>query len=256
MSLDVRELLLRLRRGESDRAVARDLGTARKTVARYREIAKSQGWLEGDVPRVEDLDNRLKALVPAPTLPVLPFKAARHQAVIEDLRSKGVGVKALYQRLCEGHEYTGSYSSLWRYVAHLEGRSPEAVVRIETAPGGEAQVDFGSAGEMIDPWTRELKRAWVFVMTLSHSRHQYVTFVFDQKVSTWIRCHREAFEYFGGVPRRIVIDNLKSAIVKAALHDPVVERSYRECSEHYGFMISPCRVRTPEHKGLDSYCTS
>jgi transposase len=198
---------------------------------------------------VEDLDNRLKALAPAPTLPVLPFKAARYKDVIEDLRSKSVGVKALYQRICKDHDYTGSYSSLWRYVAHLEGRSPEAVVRIETAPGEEAQVDFGSAGEMIDSRTGELKRAWAFVMTLSHSRHQYVTFVFDQKVSTWIRCHREALEYFGGVPKRIVIDNLKSAIVKAALHDPVVQRSYRECAEHYGFMISPCRVRTPEHKG-------
>jgi hypothetical protein len=122
-------------------------------------------------------------------------------------------------------------------------------VRIEVDPGAEAQVDFGSAGEMVDPETGEVRRAWVFVMTLSHSRHQYATLVFDQKIATWLRCHRQAFEYFGGVPRKIVVDNLKAAIVKAVIHDPVAQRSYRECAEHYGFLISPCRPRTPRHKG-------
>src|SRR4030065_1801447 len=58
-----------------------------------------------------------------------------------------------------------------------------------------------------------------------------------------------AFETFGGVPRRIVIDNLKAAIVKAVWHDPVVQRSYREFAEHYGFLIAPCRPRTAWHKG-------
>ena len=86
-------------------------------------------------------------------------------------------------------------------------------------------------------------------MTLSFSRHSYVEFVFDQEVDTWLRCHRRAFEWFGGIPRRIVLDNLKAAIVHAALYDPVVQRAYRECAEHYGFLISPCRPRTPEHKG-------
>jgi hypothetical protein len=86
-------------------------------------------------------------------------------------------------------------------------------------------------------------------MTLAFSRHSYVEFVFDQEVDTWLRCHRRAFEWFGGVPRRIVLDNLKAAIVQAALYDPVVQRAYRECAEHYDFLISPCRPRTPEHKG-------
>jgi len=86
-------------------------------------------------------------------------------------------------------------------------------------------------------------------MTLSWSRHQYVEFVFDQEVATWLRCHRHAFEYFGGVPGRMVVDNLKAAIVRVAFHDPVVQRAYRECAEHYGFLIAPCRPATPQHKG-------
>jgi hypothetical protein len=76
-----------------------------------------------------------------------------------------------------------------------------------------------------------------------------VEFVFDQTVATWCRCHRAAFEWFGGVPRRLTIDNLKAAIVRAVLYDPEVQRAYRECAEHYGFLIAPCRPKTPEHKG-------
>jgi transposase len=102
---------------------------------------------------------------------------------------------------------------------------------------------------MHDPRSSTRRKAWAFVMTLSFSRHSYVEFVFDQEVGTWLRCHRHAFEWFGGVPRRVVVDNLKAAIVKAVLYDPVVQRAYRECAEHYGFLISPCRPRTPQHKG-------
>ena len=101
-----------------------------------------------------------------------------------------------------------------RYVRFLEGDPREAFVRIEVAPGEEAQVDFGYAGRMFDRKTEKWRKAWAFVMTLSHSRHQYAVFVFDQSVATWIRCHREAFEHFGGVPRRIVLDYVTGNIIE------------------------------------------
>jgi hypothetical protein len=101
----------------------------------------------------------------------------------------------------------------------------------------------------LDPVTGRRRKAWAFVMTLSWSRHMYVEFVFDQTVETWLRLHQQAFAFFGAVPRRIVLDNLKAAIVKACFEDPVVQRSYQELAEHYGFLLAPCRVRTPEHKG-------
>ncbi len=83
----------------------------------------------------------------------------------------------------------------------------------------------------------------------SHSRHQYVELVQDQTVATWLALHRNAFAFLGGVPRKIVLDNLKAGIIKASVTDPEVQRAYRECAEHYGFIISPCVARTPEHKG-------
>lgn len=86
-------------------------------------------------------------------------------------------------------------------------------------------------------------------MTLSWSRHQYVEFVFDQKIPTWLRLHRNAFAFFGGVPRRVVIDNLKAGITQACWDEPEVQATYRECAEHYRFLIAPCKPKTPQHKG-------
>lgn len=256
MVLDVRELVRRMRAGQTDRAIRRATGTARKTIKRYRQIAQQQGWLgEEPLPDLAALQAALQELAPASPLPVQSYKAAPFQDVICKLRKRGVEMKAIHQRLCEDHGYTGSYSALWRFVRRLEPKEPTAFVRLETPPGQQAQVDFTAAGMKIDPQTGKLRKAWCFVMTLSCSRHQFACLVFDQKVETWLRCHRRAFEHFRGVPRQVVIDNLKAAIIKAVLHDLVVQRSYREFAEHYGFLISPCRPRTPEHKGkVESGC--
>jgi len=87
-----------------------------------------------------------------------------------------------------------------------------------------------------------------FVMTLCYSRHQYVEFVFDQTVMTWLGCHRRAFEWFGAIPTRVIIDNPKYAITRACVRDPVVQRAYAECAEGYGFKIDPCPPADPAKK--------
>jgi hypothetical protein len=84
---------------------------------------------------------------------------------------------------------------------------------------------------------------------LSWSRHQYLEFVWDQTVRTWLLLHAHAFAFFGGVPQRVVVDNLKAAITRACWEDPGLQRAYRQCAEHYGFLIAPCPPYTPEHKG-------
>jgi transposase len=247
--LDVRELIRRLRLGETDRRIARDLGMSRKTVGKYRQWAAGQDLL-GEGPLIEpaELVRRLGRRPPSDPQRQ-PSKVEPHRERVEQLRRQGVECRAILERLREEQEFTGSYSSVWRFVRRLEPRTPEAMVRVEVAAGAEAQVDFGYAGKQRDPKDGELKKAWAFVMLLSHSRHQYVELVFHQDVATWLACHQRAFEWFGGVPRRVVIDNLKAAIHRAVTHDPVVQRAYREFAEHYGFLISPCRPRTPRHKG-------
>lgn len=246
--MDIRELILNLRAYGSDRAVSRATGVHRKTVKQYRQWAAQQGLLTGALPSLGELEALVRQTLSEKPPPQNRSSLEPYREVVSQLRKEGVEIKAILQRLQE-RGYGGSYSAVRRMVHNLERRQPEVVVRVECKPGEEAQADFGYAGLLWDPDSKKERRAWAFVMTLSWSRHQYVEFVFDQTLSTWLLLHRHAFEWFGGVPERVVIDNLKAAIVKACFDDPVVQGAYRECAEHYGFLIAPCRVRTPQHKG-------
>lgn len=246
---DVQEMIRRFRLGQNDSEIARDLVVNRGTVSKYRDVSKKEGWLgEGPGPALEEihaaLDARKGQEKPGPGSTVEPWREQ-----VEALRKQGIEIQALFQILKERHGYKGSYSAVLRFVRKSEPKTPEVFMRVETRPGEEAQVDFGSAGMRPDADTGKFRKSWVFVMTLSWSRDQYSEVVFDQKVETWIDLHIRAFEHFGGVTERVVIDNLKAAITKACFHDPVVQKSYRELAEHYGFTISPCRIKTPRHKG-------
>lgn len=246
--MDIRMILTHIQAGSSNRQIERDLNVDRRTVKRYRDWAEEQGILASNLPEIEYIQKLLEKTLPDRQPPQNISTVEPYRKIVEKLVKEKVEAKAIYHRL-EERGFSGSYSAVYRYVRKLKGENPKATVRVERPPGEEAQVDFGYAGMMIDPERGKKRRTWAFVMTLSWSRHQYVEFVFDQKVETWLRCHRNAFTYFEGIPQRVVIDNLKSAIVKALRDDPEVQRSYQECALHYGFLISPCRVRTPEHKG-------
>jgi transposase len=247
--LDVREIVRRLRLGESDREVAQDVGVTRRTVVKYRKLAEGKSWLSAaEMPAAEEIMACLSALAPPP-VSTEPSSAEPHRETILALRKAGEEIQAILQILRDRHGYRGSYSSVWRFIKRLEPGVPGACARVETAPGEEAQVDFGCVGKKLDTRTGKERRAWSFVMTLGFSRHQYAELVFDQKSETWLGLHVRAFEWFGGVPARVKIDNLKAGILKACWHDPRVQRSYREMAEHYGFLIAACKPGKPEHKG-------
>jgi transposase len=246
--MDIREILLHIRAGSSNRRIERDTQIDRRTIKSYKDWAQGQGLLEGSLPPLEELQILADQTMPKQTPPQNVSSVAPYRALVEQLVKENVEIAAIKCRL-EERGYTGSYQAVYRFVRKLNPQWPKVTVRVERKPGEEAQVDFGYAGRMIDPATGELRRTWAFVMTLSWSRHQYVEFVFDQKVETWLRCHRNAFAFFGGVPRRVVVDNLKAAIVRAIWDDPQVQQSYRDCAAHYAFLIAPCRPRMPKHKG-------
>jgi transposase len=246
--MDIRVILTHIQAGSSNRQVERDLNVDRRTVKRYREWAKEQGILEGDLPDIEHLQKLVEETLPTKQPPQNISTVEPYREIVEKLVKQKVEAKAIYHRL-EERGFEGSYSAVYRFVRRIKDQHPEATVRVERPPGEEAQVDFGYAGMMIDPESGKRRRTWAFVMTLSWSRHQYIEFVFDQKIETWLRCHRNAFSFFEGVPQRVVIDNLKAAIVKAIRDDPQVQRSYQECALHYSFLIAPCQVGKPEHKG-------
>jgi transposase len=246
--MDIREILTQLQAGASERQISRDLNLARQTVKRYRTWAETEGLLAGELPPVEVLQARLTETLPIPLPPQNTSSVQPYAEVVQKLVKQEVEVAAIYQRLTE-RGFTGTYAAVYRFVRKLKPKQPDTTVRVERKPGEEGQVDFGYAGYLLDPDTGQRRRAWAFVMTLAWSRHQYVEFVWDQKVETWLTCHRHAFEFFRGVPGRVVPDNLKTAIVKACWDDPQVQFSYRECALHYGFRLAPHRPYTPQHKG-------
>lgn len=244
----LRDLIYRLRQGESERAIARDLRLGRATVHKYHELAGAAGYLDLAI-LLPDAATLTAALGPAPAPPRTPSTVLPYQKVVEDYLAKGMELRTIYDRLDKDHGYRGSYSAVRRFAGQLRAKDPEATVRVHTAPGEEAQVDFGAAGRFLDPASGRVRSAYVFVMTLGFSRHQYAELVFNQKISTWIACHRHAFDWFGGVPQRVVPDNLKAAVLEASLYDPVLGEPYRRFAQHYGFLVSPTKPRTPEHKG-------
>jgi len=247
--LDIREIVRCLKLGRSIREIARDLDVHRKTVREYRNLARSAGWLgQPELPSLADIQAALQARSPEPVAgPASTVEP--HRAKVLRLHEQGVETRALFQILRDEDRFEGSYSSVYRFIRREAPVPPKAFVRIEVPPGDEAQVDFGYAGTFLDPSTGQVRRAWAFVLVLSHSRHVYAELVFDQSVETWIACHVHAWEFFNGVVRRVVVDNLKAAITRACFQDPEVQRAYRTLAEHYGFAIAPCRVATPEHKG-------
>ncbi len=246
--MDLRELVRHLRATTNDSAIQRDLGLNRRTIRRYRAWATTHGLLSGPLPPLEQLAQLAQATLQTPPPPQTVSSLEPYRGLVLELHAAGVEGAAIRERLKE-RGFEGSLSAVYRFLQHLTPASPDATVRVETPPGQEAQVDFGYAGRLLDPTTGLLRKAWAFVMVLAWSRFMYVEFVWDQTVETWLALHRHAFEFFAGVPHRIVLDNLKAGILQASFDDPLIQRAYRECAEHYGFLLAPCRPRTPQHKG-------
>ena len=246
-----RQVLVRLRQGDTDRDIARSGLMGRHKVKELRELAAREGWLtpEAELPEDQAIANALGAAhrqARSTISSVEPFRELVSRWV-----SQGVSGVAIHAALRREHGYGGSYSSVYRMLAALRAAlPPEATVALTFAPAEAAQVDFGAGPVLVDPALGEPRRTWCFVMTLCFSRHQYVEFVWDQTVTTWLGCHRRALEWFAAVPERLIIDNPKCAITRACIHDPMVQRAYAEAAEGYGFRIDPCPPADPQKKGI------
>lgn len=202
-------------------AISSNIDLIMKEFTRIRKeerYSENFGWLEKNKKMVE----------------LFASECNNYVRLIEELRRNG---------------FSGSYSSLLRYLSKNFANSDKPIMRIETKAGEIAQVDFGYVGNIYDEEDNLFKKAYVFVMVLCYSRDAYYEIVKSQDVNTWCSCHIHAFHHFGGSPKIIIPDNLKSAIIKASFCDPVVNRSYSDLAKHYGFQIDPCIPATPQHKG-------
>ena len=143
--------------------------------------------------------------------------------------------------------FTGSYYSVRRFVRQREETLELPFRRLECAPGEEAQVDFGTGVPLGRPdGTR--RRTHVFRIVLSHSRKGYSEAVLRQTTDDFLRCLENAFWHFGGVPQRLILDNLR-AVSKADWYDPDLNPKVRSFGRHYGVVLLLTRPYTPRHKG-------
>ena len=215
------------KQGYSKTDIARMLSIDRKTVRKYIEANEKGKELVEKKPH--------------------PSMWDAHREYIGIQIERGLSLVRIHQDLEAKFEIGGSYRGFGDYVRKVFPAERKAYMVIHTLPGEEAQVDFGYIGTL--KLNGKPKKAWVFIMTLSYSRYMYAKITFDQKVETFVRCHIQAFKYFGGVPATVKIDNLKAAIVSADFYEPLTQRTYAEFSNHYGFLPIPCRIATPTDKG-------
>jgi len=252
--IEMVEVIYQWHQGRSVKGIERSLGIARKTVRKYVRWGQSVGVCRDRAfPSETELASRLESLSHSRLLREKPARrliASHREWVGEKLKVPGITAKQIWRLFREEKGIRIGYCTMKRYLrAEFQFRVPAVTVRLEVEPGSQAQVDFGYAGMMRDASSGKLRKVWAFIMTLSYSRHRFVRFVFRQDVPSWIDCHIRAFEYFGGVPCSVVIDNLKAGVLKPDLYDPTLNRAYGELERYYGFVADPTKVRVARHKG-------
>src|SRR5208283_2014877 len=158
-----------------------------------------------------------------------------YREAIELGLSRGRNARAIYQDLVSEYGFAGSYQSVQRFVRKLrDTQVPEARVVIVTAPGQEAQVDYGTGPMVRDPESRKYRRTRLFVMTLGCSRKSVRLLTFRSSSRIWAELHEQAFRRLGGATRIVVLDNLREGVLVPDIYDPALNPLYRDVLAHYG----------------------
>jgi transposase len=179
-----------------------------------------------------------------------PSLCEAFRAAIEVGLSRGRNAMAIWQDLVADQGFSGAYGSVKRFVRKLQGNQPiEARAVIFTAPGEEAQVDYGTGPMVRDPESGKYRRTRLFVMTLGYSRKCVRLLTFRSSARIWSELHEKAFRRLGGSTRLVVLDNLREGVLTPDIYDPILNPLYRDVLAHYGAVAFPCRIKDPDRKG-------
>ena len=173
-----------------------------------------------------------------------PSDCAAYRGVIVAAWERDLSAQRIYQDLVSDHGFAGSYYSVRRFLNRLGRRSELPVRRLECEPGDECQVDFGRGAPIVEGDGRR-RTTHVFRVVLSHSRKAYSEAVTRQTTESFLRCIENAFWHFGGVVRRVVLDNLKAAVKQADWFDPELNPKVQEFARHHRPARSPCHNHGP-----------
>ena len=234
--------------GSSQREIARVTGIDRKTVRAYHqryteELANSPGVA------TDSKQQTAPPWPPTPTAEAAKSLCEAHRPFIEaQLRLKR-NAMAIYQDLVDQHGFAGAYNSVKRFAAKLRLVEPQQFDRLSFLPGEEMQVDYGEGAPTRVPGKQSFRKPRLFVATLRYSRRSFRRVVWNSSQETWARLHEQAWRYFGGSCRYVVLDNLKEGVIKPDLYEPELNPVFAATLKHYEVVADPARVRDPDRKG-------
>ena len=249
--VDYREILRLQSLGNNVTQIAEAVHSSRHTVRDVEKLAleKSIRW-----PLKEELTNQQlqELLYPERLEKAHIYMEPDCEYIHRELAKNGVNLTLLhneYKVRCSSigrvpYQYT-QFCDIYRSWA----KKSRATMRIHHKPGDAMEVDWaGGTLPIVDSVTGESVPAYLFVAVLPCSCYAYVELCSDMKSENWLLCHVHAYEYFGGVPRLLIPDNLKTGVTKNTRFETMINRSYAELADHYGTAIIPARVRAPQDK--------
>lgn len=234
--------------GQSRSAIAKTCGVGKTTVTDTltRAAAAKLTW---PLPSLTD-DSLEDLLFPSRHSPPIrhrpePDWLALHQELISD---KDLTIMLLWQEY-KSQEPAGYQYSQFCDLFRNWRKSLDLCMRQDHRPGEKLFVDYcGRTLPIVNPSTGEVRDAQVFVAVMGASNYTYAEATFSQGLADWTGSHVRAFQYFGGVPRAVVPDNLRSAVSKPCRYEPLINPTYQEMAAHYDTAIIPARVRRPKDK--------
>ncbi len=245
-----REILRMASKGISQRSMATALGCSRHQIAKILKNAEEEGitWPLPEGMSDDTLHQRLNPSSRSAGEHVVPDFAY----IDKEMKKSGMTLMLLWTEYCEQCRSEGRQPFMYTQFCHhyrQYRQKSRATMRLERVPGEQVEVDWaGKTAEIINPHTGERTAVYLFVATMSYSQYTYIEAFMDRALTAWINAHIRMFQYFGGVPKIIVPDNLKTGVAKADWYSPIIQKNYHELAEHYDTVIVPARPSKPRDK--------
>jgi transposase len=215
---------LRLKEGYSIRAIARKTGAARQTIRQILSVKPPKTTRT----KASKLD---------------PFKASIESILKE---KPGFSSVLILEKLRQ-QGYGGGKSSVYDFIHHFRQRPGPAFIPLTSLPGEQAQVDWAECGYI--NCGQHQRKLYVFVMTLCYSRYLFLEFTVSMEMDAFLACHVQAFDFFGGIPRELIYDNLKCVVLDRIKNEIHFNARYLDFATHFGIAPKVCNVRSPHEKG-------
>ena len=254
--MEIVEVIRRYFDSQSISQISKLSGIDRKTIRKYIKEVTALGITGYD-------KEKILSILPG-IIPKLSGRPTKAQCILQDYKEEisklitgtdnKINPKTVFEVIQEKHELDGkvSYSSFKRFIRENKFvlYNDKTTCRLEYQPGEQVQIDYAKMGMLHDPLSKRNRAVYAFIGTLSYSRFKFVELVYSQDQQSFVQSHVRMFNFFGGVPKVIYLDNLKTGVIKPDLYNPIINKAYAELAEYYECFLNPCRIATPKDKPI------